>query len=145
MKKFLFRLEPVLKHRSDIEEKEILVQSVAQREYNEQLGILENIRRNLNRVRNNVSIGLTVDDCLARTLYIEYLEISLTRQEKVVSKKLQELERKRLAVIEARKDKLILQKLKEKLYTCHIQELNIWEARLTDDQCTALTFRRKGG
>lgn len=145
MKKFSFRLEPVLKNRSEKEERAILEQAAAQREYNKQLNLLENIRISLTKVRETVSGGMTVDDCLARTLYIDYLETSLTRQEKVVDNTLRDLERKRRAVIQARKDKLVLQKLKEKLYESHIHELNIWEAKLIDDQCTALIYRRKGG
>jgi len=145
MKKFSFRLEPVLKNRSEKEERAILEQAAAQREYNKQLNLLENIRISLNKARETVLGEMTVDDCLARTLYIDYLETSLTRQEKVVDNSLRDLERKRRTVIQARKDKLVLQKLKEKLYESHIHELNIWEAKLIDDQCTALIYRRKGG
>lgn len=143
MKKFSFRLEPVLKHRSEKEERTILEQSVAQGEYDKQLSILEKISISLNKLRDTVSGELTVDDCLTRTLYIEYLETSLLKQERVVNNALKELERKRMAVIQARKDKLVLQKLKDKLYESYKQELNIWEAKLTDDQCTALVYRRK--
>lgn len=145
MKKFSFRLEPVLKNRSEKEERAILEQAAAQREYNKQLNLFEKIRTSLNKARETVTGGMTVDDCLARTLYIDYMETSLTKQEQVVDNSLRDLERKRRALIQARKDKLVLKKLKEKLYESHIRELNIWEAKLIDDQCTALIYRRKGG
>ncbi|MFZ5650292.1 MAG: flagellar export protein FliJ [Bacillota bacterium] len=145
MKKFSFRLEPVLKNRTDKEERAIVAQSAAQKEYLDQTGMLDKISRDLSNAREAVSGKMTVEEFLSRSLYIDYLAASLTKQESVVEKARRELEKKRQAVIQARKDKLVLQKLKEKLYQDHIQQVSLWEAKFTDDQCTSLSHRRKGG
>ncbi|MFZ5648340.1 MAG: flagellar export protein FliJ [Bacillota bacterium] len=144
MKRFFFRLEPVLKNRADKEEKAIVARAAAQKEYQKQLDMLEKIRSDLRNSREAAVSGrATVEEFLSRSLYIDYLTVSLAKQEKVVEKAGQELEKKRLAVIQARKDKLVLQKLKEKLYQDHMHQVSLWEAKLTDDQCTSLTHRRK--
>lgn len=145
MKKFSFRLETVLKDRTDKEERAIVAQSAAQREYLEQTGMLEKIRRDLSNAQEAVSGKMTVEEFLSRSLFIDYLAASLAKQESVVEKARRELEKKRQAVIQARKDKLVLQKLKEKLYQYHTQQMGLWEAKFTDDQCTSLSHRRKEG
>lgn len=145
MKRFSFRLEPVLKNRTDNEERAVVAQTAAQREYRGQLALMEKIRLDLRNAREAASGKMTVEDFLSRSLYIDYLAVSLAKQEEVVEKARRDLEKKRLTVIQARKDKLVLQKLKEKLYQDHLQQVSLWEAKLTDDQCTALSYRRKGG
>lgn len=143
MKRFLFRLEPVLKHRSEKEEKAIMAQALTQKKYQDELGILEAIRQSLRSVKETGMERVTAQECLARSLYIDYLTSSQARQEEVVQSTVRELEKRRRAVIEARKDKLVLQKLKEKFHRKHIEELNRWEAKTIDDQCTVLTHRRQ--
>lgn len=145
MKKFFFRLEPVLKNRAEKEERAIVARSAAHREYLEQTGLLEGIRRELINAREALPGKMTVEELLPRSLFIDYLATSLARQEIVVEKARRELEKKRQEVIQARKDKLVLQKLKEKLYQDHTQQVSLWEAKFTDDQCTSLSYRRREG
>ncbi len=143
LKKFLFRLEPVLKHRSENEEKAIMAQALAQKKYQDELGVLEAIRQNLESVTGAVMERTTAQEILARSLYIDYLASSRARQEVVVENTVRELEKKRQAVVEARKDKLVLQKLKERSRRKYIEEFNRWEAKSIDDQCTVLSHRRQ--
>lgn len=134
----------MLKNRTDKEEQAIVAQAAAQKEYQTQLNMLEKMRLDLIIAREAVSGRMTLDQFLSRSLYIDYLSASISKQERVVEKARGELERKRHAVIQARKDKLVLQKLKEKLYQDYVQQVGLWEAKLTDDQCTSLSHRKKG-
>ncbi|MFZ5644562.1 MAG: flagellar export protein FliJ [Bacillota bacterium] len=143
MKKFSFRLEPVLKTRETKEEQAIIAYSLAQKEYRSQQEKLEVLRDRLRETSDYKSDGTSAHDFLARTLYINYLNISIKKQEDVVETALKELERKREALVKARKDKLIMQKLKEKLYEDYLSDLNRWEAAVNDDQCMAQAYRKK--
>ncbi|MHB8916636.1 MAG: flagellar export protein FliJ [Desulfocucumaceae bacterium] len=127
MKKFSYRLEPLLKYRSEIEEKAVMEQSVAQKQYLDQLGILEDVRNNLKETLEAEIIRVTADECLARSLFIDYLTESESRQVEIVDRSMDELEKKRAVAVEARRDRLVLQKLKEKLYQKHIEEFNRWD------------------
>lgn len=145
MKKFSYRLDPVLKSRADEEEKAILAQSAAQIEYTGQLGELEKLRKGLQNACENEYINFTTHEFTTRLVYVDFLKTSAERQEEVVEKARRELERKRKALVKARKDKLVLQKHRERLYESYTAELIKWEAKMNDDQCTALAHRRKGG
>ncbi|KJS65383.1 MAG: hypothetical protein JL50_16510 [Peptococcaceae bacterium BICA1-7] len=144
MKSFLYRLEPVLKSRANEEVKAILAQSAAQKEYAEQLGELEKLKNDLENMFEKECSLITTQEYLTRWVYMDFLKNSAERQEDAVEKARRELERKRKALIKARKDKLVLQKHKDRLYESYIAELNRWEAKINDDQCTALAHRRKG-
>lgn len=143
LKGFSFRLEPVLKYRKDKEEMAVMAQSLAQKEYQDQLKILEDIRKSLEEAREVMPGRITAEECLARWLYIDRMTESQSRQEEVVDRTCRELEKKRRAVAEARKDKLVLQKLKDRQYRKYIDKLNRLEAKYTDDQYTALAHREK--
>lgn len=145
MKKFSYRLEPVLKSRADEEEKAIIAQSAAQKEYTAQLGELEKLQKDLQSACENECRNFTTHEFMTRWVYMDFLQTSAERQEEVVEKARRELERKRKALVKARKDKLVLQKHKDRLYESYTAELNRWEAKINDDQCTALAHRRKGG
>lgn len=145
MKRFSYRLDPVLKSRKDEEEKAIIAQSAAQKEYTDQLGELEKLRTDMQNACENECACFTAQEFLTRLVYMDFLKDSAERQEEIVEKARRELERKRKALIKARKDKLVLQKHKDRLYESYIAEMNRWEAKINDDQCTALAHRRKGG
>ncbi|MHB8158532.1 MAG: flagellar export protein FliJ [Desulfocucumaceae bacterium] len=144
MKKFLFRLEPVLKNRSGKEDKAILAQSIALKEYKRQVNYLEKISNDLKDVAETEMSSITAQECLTRSLYMDYLTLSMEKQEKAVELALRQLETERKLLIQARKDKLVLEKLKDKLYNGYTKKINMWEAKVNDDQCMALAHRRKG-
>lgn len=143
-KRFSFRLEPVLKYRSEKEEQAVMAQAGAQVEYHKQLGVLDEVRIGLEMARATGPERITGGECLARSLYIEYLTGFQEKQEEAVERARLNLEKKRQAVIDARMDKLVLEKLKEKSYSRHVEELNRWEIKTIDDQCTVLTHRKSG-
>lgn len=145
MRRFSYRLDSVLKRRANEEEKAIIAQSAAQEEYTVRLGELEKLRTNLKNACETEYRELNTHEIMTRWVYMDYLKTSAEEQEQVVEKARRELERKRKALVKARRDKLVLQNHKDRLYESYIAELNRWEAKLNDDQCTALAHRRKGG
>ncbi len=142
MKGFFFRLEPVLRLRSEKEQAAVLAQSRARKDYREQLDMLESIRERIENVfeRSPDSAG----DYLAKWLYIDSLKASREMQERAVEKARRELEKKRREVTEARKDRLTLQKLKDRQYQWHVQKLSRLETKITDEHCTAQARRKEG-
>jgi flagellar FliJ protein len=145
MKKFSYRLEPVLKSRSDKEEKAILAQSAAQREYGLQLEELERLQSNLDNICATGGQEMSAHDLTTRWLYIDFMKTCAHKQGEVVEKARRELERKRSALIKARQDRLVLEKHRDRLYENYMEDLLKWEEKMNDDQCTALAHRRKGG
>lgn len=143
MKRFFFSLEPVLKQRSEQEEKAVAEQSLAQQEYKRQVDDLEYMRANLKRA-NEAAYEKNADDILAGMLYIDHLKASLKEQGEVVDKSCLHVKNKMKVLMEARKKKLVMQKLKEKQYQKHLQEFNQYEAGIVDDQVIALTYRGRG-
>ena len=143
MKKFSFRLEPLLKMRVEKEEVAVRAQYLAQKEHQDQLGALETICDNLKRAREISVERISAGEFFDRYLYIDSLCESRVRQEKTVEWTSQELENRRQEMVEARKDKLVLQKLKENSITKYTDELNRWEAKILDDQCTVLTHKKR--
>lgn len=144
MKKFSYRLAPVLKSREDSEEKAILDQAAAQKEYLEKLGELEKIKKDLHSACDNENNETTANEFMTRWMYIDFLKNSIKRQEAAVEAARREMERKRKALIQARKEKLVLQKHRDRIYHNYVAELHKWEEKLNDDQCTALVYRKKG-
>lgn len=143
MKKFSYRLEPVLKSRSDKEEKAIMAQAAAQKKYITRLEELEKLKRNMD---NACAVGpreMTAHDFITRWVYLDYMKECSQKQEELVEKSLKELERKRNALIKARQDKLVLEKYRDRLYEVYMTDMRKWEEKLNDDQCTALAHRRK--
>ena len=144
MKKFSFSLEPVLNFRAEKEEKAVLEQSLAQGEHQRRLEALEGTLRRLAGAGEEGKEKITAEDLLARTLYIDYLTECRDKQQSAVEKALRGLEIKRRLLTEARQDRMILEKLKSRLRQKYLEDLNKWESRINDDQCTALTYRKKG-
>jgi flagellar FliJ protein len=141
--RFSFRLEPVLKIRMENEEDAILAQAKAQRDYHNQLGILQNIKGCVDQVMKNEYKHISVSCLMAGSLYIDHLKDSESREEKLLEDKQRALKKKREEMIEARKDRMILQKLKENLHEKHLDKLSKQEEKILDDQCTVLANRKR--
>lgn len=143
MKRFSFRLEPVLEYRSGREEKAIQEQSRARKKYVEQLDKLENICHKLKGALEAETGSITAEECLFRSLYIDRLKGDRVSQEKEVAVALRELEKKRQKMIDARRDRLALQKLKDKQYGQYVKDMERAETKAIDDQCMVMTGRKR--
>lgn len=139
---FNFRLEPVLKQREKREQEAVQARARAHKEYLRQLEKLEAIRQNLEEV---METGTVTDsfDAVNALMYREYLKAKAAQQEQKVSKASQNLEKYRREAVEAHKQKLILEKLKQNEYAKYMQELNKAEQKVNDELATQLSIRHR--
>lgn len=142
MTEFNFRLEPVLKQREKREQEAVQARARAHKEYLRQLEKLEAIRQNLEEV---METGTVTDsfDAVNALIYREYLKAKAAQQEQKVSKASQNLEKYRRETIEAHKQKLILEKLKQNEYAKYMQKLNKIEQKINDELATQLSIRHR--
>lgn len=141
MAKFNFRLEPVLKKRLEVEEDAVLAKSKAQREYQNQLKVLHDIRNSVNKTMEDADKFSTIGGLLAGNLYLDYLKVTELKQEKILQEKQRAFEIKTDDMIEARKDRMILEKFKERLQDKYNMRLNRLENKALDDHCTIIAHR----
>lgn len=145
MGKFVFRLDPVLQQRIMDEEKAILEQAEARQEHIKQVRLLDEIKSNLEKCMDDMSPGaVSCMDIMNGKMYLDYLNNQLDIRQIEVARAAHELEIKRLAVTEARKNRLVLEKLKENQFKGFMDNLNMAEQRELDEMGTALVARRKG-
>lgn len=144
MKKFLFRLEPVLKQREMIEEQAVLEFAEAQREYLKELNRLNEVNDSLDRVMGEARKKADAIDVIHKTLYIEYLGNNLKKCHAFVEKSSNNMEKKRNAMVDARKDRLVMEKLRQNQYMQFIDELNSIEQKRLDEMGTLKYSRKKG-
>ncbi|GBF33192.1 flagellar protein FliJ [Desulfocucumis palustris] len=142
MKKFLFRLEPVLKQRLLREEQAILEFAEAQREYFRELQRLEEVNASFERAVGEAGEKADGIDVINKSLYIEYLKNSLLKCHIFVEKSSGKMEKKRAAMADARKDRLVMEKLKQNQYLRFINDLNAAEQKILDEIGT-LQYARK--
>lgn len=116
MAKFIFRLEPVLKHRSEKATSAEQALALAHHEYHRRLDILEGTRQ---RLEDTYEAAEEAEDPLD-VVYLSYYRASLNikinaqKHEAVLAEKA--VERKRSVAIKARQDRQIMEKLKDKHY-----------------------------
>lgn len=145
MKKFVFRLDPVLQQRAMEEEKAILEQAEAQQEYNDKVRLMDKTRNSLDRVLGEIPDHYTDSShVLYKNMYINYLTGQLSRQQVEVNQAGEVLEGKRRAVTEARKNKLVLEKLKENQLRAFMDNSNMIEQKALDEMGTMQISRQKG-
>lgn len=137
MPRFSFRLEPVLDFRGQIERSASQRLATAQREYDLRVEALAETRCRLEAVLGSVleTEGATVDVAagLHRTLLQQFLADRMEVQSESVVRAGQKVEECRNDLVEARRDRLVLEKLKEKRYFEYLAEMATAEQKLSDD------------
>lgn len=130
-------MEPVLKHRRALEEQAAAALAQAQRE-------LIRCRENLLKTRALLQEtfaetepgAFDVASGLQMSLYREHLTFTRNRQEEEVKKAGARVEECRSTAVEKRRDKLVLEKLREKKYAIFRDEVNKTEQKEFDEQGT---------
>jgi len=134
---FVFRLEPVLKHRKHQEEriqKEIAELQLHIDEINKELQLLiDNMTRCEEEVCRLQREGVTISEQLTYCQYIENLTCRCRRLELEVVRLCEQREAKRLELMEAVKRRKMIEKLKEKKNLCYLEELLHTEQKLLDE------------
>lgn len=117
MKKFKFSLEPVLDQRERIEEEKQLAFAARRRELQAAQAELDRLdgqfRLNSDRLRRDHKT-LAAGDLCAHYAHLEYLDRAITMQHGVLSQCRFAVERARVDLLEAGKERKVIEKLKER-------------------------------
>lgn len=136
MKKFKFPLQPVLEQRERIEEEKQIAFAARQRELRAAQADLDRLdgqfRANSDRLRRDHK-QLCTDDLRAHYAHLEYLDRAITMQHGVVSQCRFAAERARVDLLEAGKERKVIEKLKERRMEEHRQLVAAQEQKDLDD------------
>ncbi|SHE69617.1 flagellar FliJ protein [Desulfofundulus australicus DSM 11792] len=145
MRKFRFHLQPVLQFREKKEEQAILAHSRARREY---LARVEELHRATGLLEESLAGGgpgpLRPETELHLVLWRERLAGERDRCREEVERASERLMRCRVEAFEARRQRMILETLKEKQLQNHIREENRAEQKETDEQGLRMFWCREG-
>lgn len=136
MKKFKFSLEPVLDQRERIEEEKQIAFAARQRELQAAQAELERLdgqfRAHSDRLRRDHK-KFDADHLRAHYAHLEYLDRAITMQHGVVSQCRFAAERARADLLEAGKERKVIEKLKERRQEEHRQLAAAQDQKDLDD------------
>lgn len=140
MTKFKFQLEPVLQHRETKEQQAVLAQTMAHREY---INCLDNLNQTKDQLEDSIRSHTQQDyfDVVNSLMYRQLLKIRITEQKGKADTARRDFELCRKNTVEARKQKLIIEKLKQNKYLQHVREANRLEQKLIDEMAGQLAMR----
>lgn len=137
MTKFNFRLSTYLNLKEKIEDQKKL-------EYGKSLNLLEaekqkkeemiiNRSNSINSFKNSINKHISPSDLQVHNNYLSYLKIAIVKQDSVIEKAAEDAELKRQELVEAMKQRKMLDKLKERSLEAYIEESKRDENKITDE------------
>ena len=149
MKKFQFRLEPVLEQRNAKEQEALVKQSRAEKLYRERLAAKVQAERGLNECLTTSAKcncrGDHADEqqCISagawhQLMYLESLKLKIVQQSQQVQLAEQELQQARQVTVQARQQRMVIEKLKEWQLQEHICQAKALEEKNTDELATGM-------
>lgn len=136
MEKFKFKLENVLTYRKEIEEKKKQEFMTAQKDYYNQVDILNDYLKAKDEAINNNENYRTGFDYKLLIIYLQSLDKSIEKQKKVIEKYKAVLDKKKEELLASTKDCKIIEKLKERAHEEYKIEANRKEQKQNDDFAT---------
>ncbi|MEW6697233.1 MAG: flagellar export protein FliJ [Bacillota bacterium] len=141
MKKFQFRLEQVLQQKITIEERALMEQAKAQQEClqcEQELHITQDkLEQTINYTPDIVRPG----EQLQSLLYLEHLKQTLNRQTKFLQRAQEILQLRRETVLNARRERMVLEKLKENKLQ-EYKECQLYLEQKEIDELATIGFNR---
>lgn len=140
MRGFKFRLQPVLDHRQKKED--ILKKELAEKKllFEREKTVLNQLRNKLSRsrqeLRDKQKAGFVASEAAMHSLFIDRMERETEFQSIKVEDAASEVKKAQEKLLEAAKDKKILEKLYDKQLTEYRQETNRSEQALIDEIST---------
>lgn len=130
---YKFSMEKVLELREDAERTCMEKFAHVQNELNQEKLILSNLEKEYEIQKKKALECKNINQLKQSQLYKIDLEKKKDRQIQVIEAKLLEVEEKRLDLVEAQKDRKIMEKLKEKDYERYIEKVNSEEQKFLDE------------
>ena len=135
-RRFRFNLQPALDLRRRIEEERQMEVARVLRILNDARSELWRLQAEFRRysdVLRSDHRALQADDLRMHYAHLEYLDRAITRQESTVQRSRVDHERARLRLVDAAKDKKVLEKLKERRFAAHVLNDFAIEQKELDD------------
>lgn len=133
---YQFSMEKVLDWRSDTEEekKKNLVQ--VQQHKDQQENILQRLIRENIKIKNDSLSTSRIDVLRRQNLYKNMIDEKIIHQKNIVNKAEKEVETARIELMEAHKDRKVMEKLKEKEYSFLMEQEKHEEQKQLDEMAT---------
>lgn len=136
MGKFRFSMEKVLDWRSDTEEAKKKELGDAQREKFQQEALLQELIQENIKIKNESLTTTRIDILRRQNMYKVMLDERIVQQKNQVETAEKSLETARIALMEAHKEKKVMEKLKEKEYTFVMEQEKSEEQKQLDEMAT---------
>ena len=137
MAKFVFRFASNLRVKLRIEELKKLEYGRAiaalERERQKKAALVRERAETIESFRESVNRAITPDDLQMHNNYLGVLKERIIKQDGVIKKAEELVEQKRLELVEAMKERKIMEKLKEKDYEIFVREEQIKEQKIQDE------------
>jgi len=137
MAKFVFRFASNLRVKLRIEELKKLEYGRAiaalERERQKKATLVRERAETIESFRESVIRAITPDDLQMHNNYLGVLKERIIKQDGVIKKAEELVEQKRLELVEAMKERKIMEKLKEKDYEIFVREEQIKEQKIQDE------------
>lgn len=140
MEAYKFSLESVLEWRTD-KEKNVLEQlSKIQREFQDKNEILDRLIREFTNANKKAGKYKSINELQRHNLYVENIEERIEEQRNILKMIEERIDNTMDSLLEAKKDRRIIEKLKEKNYKLYLDELKKREQKELDE--AAVFIRR---
>ena len=137
MAKFVFRFASNLRVKLRIEELKKLEYGRAiaalERERQKKAALVKERADTIESFRESVNKAITPDDLQMHNNYLGVLKERIIKQDGVIKKAEELVEQKRLELVEAMKERKIMEKLKEKDYEIFVREEQLKEQKILDE------------
>ncbi|NLL81341.1 MAG: flagellar export protein FliJ [Tissierellia bacterium] len=130
---YKFSMEKILDWREDLEKASMERFALTQNELNQEKLKLSNLYKEYESLKERFVKYKSANEIKQYQLYKSDLEKKIELQIQVVEEKTNELEERRLELVDAQKDRKIMEKLKEKDYENYKEKENLEEQKFLDE------------
>lgn len=141
MRAYNFSMERVLEWREDLERDSMEKFAAKQNELQKEKSVLMGIKSEYENLKKGATEFNKTNDIRNMHLYKQVLLDKMDQQNLVVNEKSKELEERRVELVDAQKDRKIMEKLKEKDYMNYQNEVRVFEQKQLDEMAV-LKFKR---
>ncbi|WP_353049859.1 flagellar export protein FliJ [Carnobacterium sp. ISL-102] len=139
MTNYTFSMEKVLDWRSDTEEEKKKQLGQVQQNKQQQETLLQRLISENIKIKNDSLTTMRIDVLRRQNLYKNMIDEKIIHQKNIVHKAEKEVEVARVELMEAHKDRKVMEKLKEKEYTFTMEQAKQEEQKQLDEMA-ALSF-----
>jgi flagellar protein FliJ len=145
---FIFKLQAVLDTKIIIEEQKLTEFSAKKNQLNEEQKVLNDIQQErillVDQLRDSQHLIRHLRDIELQISYIDVCSEKEKKQKKLIADVTDEVEEKRIALLEAMKERKVLENLKNRDME-EYKSSEIMQERITTDETAILRFRRTEG